>query len=297
MKFKFKIHFFYFVFFVVYQTAFAAQVRGSSMVDSIAVQKGQIIEDVSMAYASPDFDSQVLSEFHRGEFVEISKQNFSGFYKVHIKIKNEDTWAWLPDSEVKPVANVSNNRSEAIAAKRSKADSVSTAKKTAISIDAQRWFALGLNFSNYREETMGYHPTAKLNFFSLRWFGRNTISDYETFTDTELQIYNSAPSYYGEGTGNTATGYIAILETNWLTEYPQSRNHMLFFGAGPFMRFSSYNVIENNTPYSLQDIVLGLNLKTGLAFRIGPVGVISDVKFSWDKLTYFSWENAVGISF
>ncbi len=266
--------------------------------------QGQIMDDEVQVYEKSNFDSNVLGTVQAEQVFDISKTTVNGFYKIRIK---PGVTGYVSDADVKPLFKAgeslppNENKIKNKKSKKSKNSAKGSGKKR--SFEYTRFVGPQYAVIDYREETLGGKPHENLNSFGIKISGPNTLMEGLMPIDVNLIYYSGAPSYYSKSTGRSASGFMFLGDILFQTYWPQGKNVLTYFGFGPMMKYSKFDVelLDTTTskyqPYSLEDISVGMSFDLGLALRIGTTAVRVDYQYFWEKQTYSGFTAAVQFPF
>lgn len=285
---------------------------GLSMLTSLqafaAAAKGRIRSEGATIYKAASFDSPVIANLAPGTTYYISSVLFNGaFYRIMIK---KNVLGYVPDYQIDPL-NGSAAKAAPISTAAQKNKKMSkTADKAAERKDpAQRSIALtrygGLEYAmiDYKEHTMGSNYHQNMSFFGFKFSGPNLMVSGPFTMDINVLMHFGAPNYYETATGNSADGFILLADMMLQTNWPLSKNAMLYYGFGPVFHFSKFNLrLGSTTPtkksYLAEDMNLGAVFNLGLAGRLSNRwGIRGEARYYWEKTMYLGFAGAVQYSF
>lgn len=247
-----------------------------------AGQKAKVVNHGALVYKSPSFDSKVLARLPENKVFLISSKLFSGaFYKIKVR---DGLLGYIADTDVSVGAKASRNSKKS---EKNLDDSEPPKREKAFEFQKFRGFEFAR--INYREDTMGLKPTQGMNFFGFKLSGPNVAME-GSYTDANFLFAFQAPGYYEQATGNAANGFVMIIDSVFETALPQGKNTLLYYGFGPFLKYSKLDVAltvnGKNEAYELVDMGLGAVFNLGLAQRIGSVAVRTELQYYWEKMQY-----------
>lgn len=258
-----------------------------------------------MVYSAPDFDAPVVTTLKVGGVYDISTGKKGAFYKIRLR---PGSVAWIADNDIHPgivkeaIAYAEAQKKQKHEAKKNAADEEADfSKKPKKPFDMQRFRGPSLDMVQYREATLGGHPTDNLLFYGFKVAGPNTMFEGDTNTEANLMVHMGAPSYYKKATGNTADGWIFMTHFLFENTNPVSRNYNYFYGFGPMFRYSHFNLgltsAGKTVNYSADDMTLGAVFNFGLAFKISDYALRLDAQFYWEKQMYAGGGLSFGFPF
>lgn len=245
-------------------------------------QKAKVLNHGALVYKSPSFDSKVLARLPENKVYLISSKLFSGaFYKIKVR---EGLLGYIADTDVSVSAKPNRNSKKS---EKTPEDSESPKREKAFEFQKFRGFEFAR--INYREDTMGLKPTQGMNFFGFKLSGPNVAME-GSYTDANFLFAFQAPGYYEQATGNAANGFVMIIDSVFETALPQGKNTLLYYGFGPFLKYSKLDVAltvnGKSEAYELVDMGLGAVFNLGLAQRMGSVAVRTELQYYWEKMQY-----------
>jgi len=267
---------------------------------SVGADQAVVITEGAVVFVKPDFDSEAMMQLHAGDSVEVSKRVFGPFHRVRVK---NGKMGFLADNDY--VVRGSKMEKAWLEAQKkdatlgSQSESEPDQKPKRIKPFAlTRYRGVSFNEVSYREDTMALKPTANILFIGFKAVGPNLLVDGDFVTEVNADLYPSAPYFYQEATGNSASGW--ILHTDMLFEsiFPQSKSFLAYIGFGPMFKYSHYvlnltNSVGGQVAYPADDMTLGLVFAAGVGWRLGSFGALrAEYKFYWEKMQY----GGVGLS-
>lgn len=255
-------------------------------------QQGTVVNDESIVYRDPDFDAPVLGNLKSGSVVTISKGKKGPFYKVRLK---PGKMGWIADSDVRPGIISSKEQEKFVREEEEK-------KKPQKPFFASRYRGPTFEYLMYNEDSTGAGRTDGLLFYGLKFSGFNTIFSGEIFTDANIIFHSGAPKYYEDLTKRSAEGFIVIANFLFQTVIPQNTWFFYYYGLGPTVKYSHFDLTLANTPtdkpYSADDLTVGAVINWGLAFRFGDkLSLHTEVKYYWEKSQYLGGGISLGYIF
>ncbi|MEK2690635.1 SH3 domain-containing protein [Bdellovibrio sp. GT3] len=252
-------------------------------------QRGTVVADEAQVYKDPDFDAPVMTVLKQGQVLAISKGKKGPFYKVRLK---PGVTGWVSDAEIHPGVITPEELQE----NADPDESNYTGKKPFF---ASRYRGLSLNFIDYAEDTMGGRRNAQTSFLGLNFHGYNTLFSGDIYTESNILFHSGAPSYYKEYTGHEGSGYIVIVNFLFQTVLPKGKDLIFFYGFGPMLKYSHFDlqlpgVVDG---FSADDMTLGVLFNVGASYRIKKVSIRPDIKYYWEKESYFGYGVTLGLDF
>lgn len=247
-----------------------------------------IVGETPYVYQNPDFDSPVLAELQRGRVYRISVGKKEGFHKI---LWTKGKTGWIADSEIrigrKDLTKEKEARSEVEAQKIEKAR-----RSTDLPLELVRHRGLSFEQVMYTEKTMGKERTTALSAYGLRFTGVDTLFSGPFPVDSTLLLAPSVPNYYAKTTGNSASGFVLWGHFQFMTPIHKSKNLQIYYGLGPVMRFSHFelNIGSGGTrqKYVAEDLALGAAISLGGIYRWRSFALRPDLKYFWEKNKYIS---------
>lgn len=264
-----------------------------SMAQTKGAVEATIVGETPYVYQRPDFDSPVLAELQRGRVYKISVGKKEGFHKI---LWAKGKTGWIADSEVrlgrKDLKKEQEARSEVEEKKIEKAR-----RSTELPLELVRHRGVSFEQVMYTEKTMGKERTVALPAYGLRFTGVDTLLSGPFPVDSTLLLAPSAPSYYAKATGNSASGFVLWGHFQFITPIHKSKNLQIYYGLGPVMRFSHFEVSVGSggsrQKYVAEDLALGAAVSLGGVYRWRSFALRPDIKYFWEKNRYIS----LGIAF
>ena len=255
-------------------------------------QRATVVNDGALVYEEPDFDAPVVDTLKRGSFHSISKSTKGPFYKIRLKSGGV---GWIADTDIrKGEVKLAKTKAEKNAEKP-------VVEKKRKPFFASRYRGPTIEYVNYTEDTLGAERSAGLMLFGVKFNGYDTVFDGDIYTEANIVFYSGAPAYYADYTRKNADGFIFMTNFIFQTVLPQSKSHMLFYGFGPMLKYSSFDLaVPNGTKtlnYKASDMAVGAVFDLGLAFRIGPVSLRVDGKYYWEQTKYYGASFNLGYEF
>jgi len=252
--------------------------------------QAEVISDEAEVFEKANFDSSIIATLSPGKVFYVSKGLYNGaFYKIRVK---KGMLGYIADSDVKPLFKTDFPKVTAAKKKKKSSAPEEEPPKKRRPFEFSRYIGAQYAQINFQEETMGGKPRENLGFFGVKMAGTDVAISGLIPTEVNFLLYPGAPGYYEKSTGHSASGWLFIADMLLETYFPQSRDSLIFFGFGPMMRYSKYDVeltdagTGKNSAYSLEDIALGAAFNLGMAFRLGPVALRGEVNYYWEKQQY-----------
>jgi hypothetical protein len=136
---------------------------------------------------------------------------------------------------------------------------------------------------------MGTSLKDNMNLFGGKFTGPDYFLEGAAITDVNFIFALAPPTYYAQATGNSAQGWMMLVDYVLLSQSSHGPNFMHYYGLGPMVRYSHFEVTLGNatkTAYNLDDFILGLKINLGLAFKIASVALRSELNYYWEKSQY-----------
>lgn len=258
----------------------------------------QIAVESASLFAEPDIDSQVIDYVPFGKVISAQKVKNSDFYKIK---GSDGEVAYLYSDEVKIYRKNILDRSEKyhfsdevkVKQEHNKSTTISKRKKIR-PFESQRYVGLVFENQNYKEVTLGASRSEDTAFFGVKFSGFNTLVSGEVYTDTLFLINNKPPSWYQKISEQQVNGFILNSHFLVLNTFPRTSDSMTFWGFGPMLNFSHYDIQALNKSaqkvnYSMDDLNLGVVFNLGVALRLlDEYSIRIDGKYYWQKTQYFS---------
>lgn len=272
-------------------------------------QKAVVIVEEATIFKDPNFDGEVIGSAKGGQVFMISIGKKEMFYKIRLK---PGVTGWVSDADIRPIgaAGAAAQKTPAKPGDKKKAGKKDPkqaaaekkkAPKKGKPIQLNRYRGLAIEFINFTEDTMGKVRSASLPFYGFRWTGQNTLMGPESYIDSEILFHTGAPSYYEDATGNSAGGFILTGNFLFVTDVPQSRNVMAYYGFGPMFRFSQFHAKLSNVPtngktkeFEMADASIGGLIAGGVAVAISDkYAVRLDGRYYWETQRYTAFSLAI----
>lgn len=265
---------------------------------ALAAQKGRVTNDDATVFKTPDFDGEVIGTLRTGEIYDISDKQRGPFFKIRVR---SGVVGWISDADIAPLGSISMpSRPTAPAKAKNKKSNPKTAKtppqpmKPVRPIQRTRYRGIDISQVNFTENTMGKKRTSSMKFFGARFSGPNTLIDGDMYIDTQVLFSSSPPDYYGKATGQASSGFAFLADFMFVTDIPQTRDVMAYYGFGPMLRFSQFNVLLPDDPspgltkgYQLSDAAIGAVFGLGVAVALSDsIGVRLDGRYYWEAQQY-----------
>jgi hypothetical protein len=173
-------------------------------------------------------------------------------------------------------------------------------EKPEVPYTLERFRGLKVSSLLFREETMGLRPTDLITLLGLNFAGPRVTSEF--YTDFNLQFFLGAPGYYQRGTGESARGFMFLPSFLLQSVNPQGRDVLLFYGLGPFLKYSSWQVSlprgsALKDEFDLTDISIGAVFNAGVGVRFDHFNIRLELQHYWERLHYSGLGLSVGLPF
>ena len=256
------------------------------LVEMAGFRKAIVVNDSAAVYKAPDFDATVLTYLKEGKAYMVSNQVFGAFLKIKV---SDQMVGYIADTDVnsakdsKKVVEKKEKSAKVVAKHEDEEKHIS---KKSRPFQWTRYSGLQLSSIRFREQTMSLRPSENLTFYGLKMTGPDLLIEGEMVTEFNLQLHLDAPNYYETATGKPASGMLMLLDVMMLSQNPQGKNALLYFGFGPMIRYSKFDVSLGNIPYSLQDIAFGAKFNLGIGLRVSKLALRAETQLFWEKLIY-----------
>ena len=263
-----------------------------------------IMVEGAMVYEKPDFDSRVISYLHKDVKVVVSRQVYGAFRKVVVR---KGLVGYISEVDVTTGKSSDSSAGAAPAPSPDKAQTNGENKPVAKTKRRHRrhkpvadttYVGGFLSYINYRELIAGGKPAANLLMYGLKITGPGIIFSNAFISDFNLSVYPGAPSYYDEGAAFTPGGYLIMLDAPLLFPLDDHKDSMTYFGLGPMMTYSSYNVTlvdanKKNHAFNLEEVKVGGVLVLGYGYRIFEAIARLEAKYFIEKTNYLGVQLSV----
>lgn len=261
--------------------------------------KGRVIVDKAAVYKDSDFDSKVLGFTVKGRVFMMLPQTFGAFHRIEIR---KGQYGYIPDTEIRPLVAPK-------AAAKKKADTKTAEKekkdppRKKLPFHEAGFRGLSASMINFRENTMGMRPTDTMLFYGFKMSGKDTVMEGSEGS-INVDFAPSAPSYYEQATGYSASGFVLLVSGLIEHTAPQGKNTMTFWGFGPMFKYSKFNVsmdVPNAKPppakvrdsFAMDNMHLGAAFNLGLAQKIGDFALRAEARYFWEDLQYLGFSVAL----
>lgn len=269
-----------------------------------ASQKAVIIAEEGTVFDEPSFDGNVVATLPEGGEFVISVKKKGIFHRIRVK---PGLMGWISEAEVEIKGRKSTAKDEPREEPPSTGedddfDSVLGSAKSKTSgrrlrpIEERRFLGPTLEIVQFAEDTMGAVRKSSLSMLGLRWSGPNTMMSGLISMDSQLLFLSGAPAHYEEATRSSASGFLMMGSTIFLTEIPTSTDTMAYYGFGPMFRLNRYEATLLNDPspgqkrtYALEDLVVGAVFQLGAVIGFSPVALRIDGRYYWEIQRYTSF--------
>ena len=259
-----------------------------------AEKKAQAASPAVEIYSQDNFDSEVVQTIEPGEYYTISNKPKGPFYQIRLKngkigyvadtdleIKGEGAFqpkAFSNDDDEKSQAK---NKSKKLKTKKSadedENDEDSTEEKMSL-------HGITLQLINYHEETLGGLQIGDM--YAIGYKNLPMLNEFSSSFAWDIAAAFKAPAYYQDLTGQPATGFAIWSGFQIVNISALGTNTTLHYGAGPFLKFTQFEVRSSTKGYSLQDMTVGLSLDAGLIFHLEYFSLDANLRYYWDKKSY-----------
>lgn len=246
-------------------------------------------------YSDADFDSEVIQTIEPGTLYLISNKPKGPFYQI--KLKNGQR-GYVPDTELdiegegvfqprsfqadeldeKKIKNKKNN-------KKTEDDSEDeTQDETDSDSEKMSFHAMTFQLINYHEDTMGGLQIGDL--YAIGYRNYLQMSEFSSSWAWDILGAFRAPAYYQQLTGQSASGFAVWSDFEIVNISPLGSNTTLHYGAGPFLKYTQFDVKSSVRNYSLQDMTVGLFFETGLILHFQQLSYDLSLRYYLDKKSY-----------
>lgn len=248
-----------------------------------ASQMGVIVEVEANVYQAASFDAPVIATLPKGTKLPMSEKVFGAFYKVLVK---KGVYGFVSDVEIAPLQG--QKVTEQTSEKKNKAKNNNVHKpkiKKQKPFWMTRYLGASVGWLTFNEDILGGNQHDNLIMYGLKITGNDILFDGPPM-EVNLLIHSGAPAYYRTITGHEAKGMMTLFDASLLFMLDSGKNKMIYLGLGPMMMFSNFDITAGSTPFSLQQMRLGMVGNIGVAVRLGSVAIRGEWKLYKEKYTY-----------
>ncbi len=267
-------------------------------IDVYAQRKATVIERDTPVYDAADFDADVTRTVNPEESFIVSKKPYGPFYKV--KFKN-GALGYIVDTELNiegigPFQPKPFVEDVELAKEKNKKKNKPIQDEDEEDAEDQQsiqtvYRGASLQMINFRENTLGKIRTADL--LAIGYKHQPATGGFESKLSYELFVSPKAPTYYTENIVNgKVSGGIIWVSTQISNMNGYTPTTSIRYGAGPFLRYSLFNVKTAARNYSLQDLTVGVDIQAGLIWHTPWANLDFGLRYFWDDEPY----GAVGVA-
>lgn len=247
-------------------------------------QKATIVSSEALVYSEAHFNAEIVATLKRGGIFYVSLKPTGPFYRIRIQ---KGKMGWIPKDDLQM-----GELDQSEIAKNSKKEREGDTKKRPFF--ALKHLALGVDYINYTESTIRGEQSAWTPFLGLKWSGLDTVISGPIFFESNLLI-GGAPSYYGDFSHTSASGFIVIADIVLQMVVPRSDKFMTYYGLGSMSRYSNLDLSVSGRTYDAQELTLGVLANYGVAFRLGADWALRlDGKYYWERERYYGFGLSLG---
>jgi hypothetical protein len=252
-------------------------------------KKAQAVNPQVEIYGAASFDADVIEVITPGTFYTISNKPRGPFYQI--KLKNGKT-GYVPDTELEiegegafqPKAFNQDLENSS----KSKKNIEKYPDEEADDTDSENlsYHSVNVQLVNYHEVTLDGLQVADLYAFGYRKYPQ--LNDFASSFVWGVSAAFKAPDYYGQQTGQAASGFALWSDFQVVHIAPLGSNTTFHYGAGPFLKYTHFEVGTKLRNYILQDLTAGVVFDVGLIFHFNQVSYDLNLRYYWDKKSYGS---------
>lgn len=273
-----------------------------------AAQSAVISVDGAMIYKSASFDAPIIAYMQKGKKVRVSSKTYGPFYKVRVR---SGMIGFISDIDVE-VSKSKRRSKKGQRKKRKKGSKGDTEKEEKDKSDifaeddteeerphrrkpifATRYVGLLLNNVNYKEEIFNQELSSNELTYGVKLTGPNILLSGPLTLDLSLIFSLSAPSYYEGISSVDPSGFLFFADLNLIFPYIENDNWSLYFGAGPVIIVSNFDIAIGNQALELQELKLGGSFTVGAAYRWRKFIVKFEPKYYLEQNKYFSFLGSI----
>lgn len=266
-----------------------------------AQRKARVIEPETPVYDAADFDADVTRYVNPNEVFIISKKPTGPFYKV--KFSN-GALGYILDTELniegigpfqpKPFADdlplpieKAKKKNNRIDEERNEDEEDAEDQRSIQTV----YQGVSLQMINFRENTLGQIRTSDLLAIGYKY--QPATGGFDSKFSYEIFLSPKAPAYYTDNiTNGKASGGVIWASTQISNLNGYTPTTSIRYGAGPFLRYSLFNVKTPQRNYSLQDLTIGIDIQAGLMWHTSWAHFDFGLRYFWDDEPY----GAVGVA-
>lgn len=243
-------------------------------------------------YSAADFDSEVIDTIQPGQTYQISNKPKGPFYVIRLK---NGKIGYVPDTELdiegegpfqpKPFKNL-DDQDDPATLKKTKSKKIIPAEEEDEDPDSEdmTFHAVSLQLINYHEDTLGGVQIGDL--YAIGYRHLPLMNEFGSSFAWDVTAAFNAPAYYRDLTGQPASGFALWSGFQIVNVSGIGSNTTLHYGAGPFVKFTQFDVRSATRGYTLQDMTVGISFDAGLIFHFEKTSLDLGLKYFWDKKSY-----------
>ncbi len=256
-----------------------------------AEKKAQVVNPDVDIYSAADFDSEVIETIQPGVTYQISNKPKGPFYSIRLK---NGKIGYVPDTELdiegegpfqpKPFKNLDEEETTASSKKLKMKKAIPEDEQEDPDSENMNFHEVSLQLINYHEDTLGDTQIGDLYAVGYRYLP--LVGDFGSSFSWDVTAAFNAPAYYKDLTGQSASGFALWSGFQVVNVSALGANTTMHYGAGPFAKFTQFDVRSNTRSYSLQDLTVGVSLDGGLIFHFQSFSLDLGLKYFFDKKSY-----------
>ena len=235
-----------------------------------------------MVYSRPDFDAGVLGNLRLGDRVRVSSGTLGDDAKFH-KVAAGAIVGWIAEIDIQ-VDGATKKRDHRRGAKK---DGRSQKKKKPFVDESQpifftKYVGVLVGFTELLESISGVDSRETLLVYGFKLTGPDILLTGPVM-DFNLALHYGAPSYYNKLSSTKPSGFLIQSDALFLYPFFNRDRAMVTFGAGPLLKFSSFNVTSGGDLKSLSELDVGLSVALAGAVKVGKLALRLEGKYLVEK--------------
>lgn len=256
---------------------------------ALKARRALVAVDGAAIYEKPSFDSPVVTYLNAGELVVASVKTFQGIGGIGLffALKTKSgVKGFIADTDLvsaqtkKPLSPLMKDRDPVRVDRKDLEKSFGEPKEP---LYFTRYLGLSFGKKGYSKKYAGRTYSSDMMFFGLRSTGPGTLFDGPPL-DFNLLVSVDSPDFYTEFASNKPSGYLAYSDLLLQLPFWDKDNHLVYYGFGFMMSYSSYSVKISTQTKDETEFRLGGELGLGYAYRFMKSYVVrADYKYHFEK--------------
>lgn len=262
-----------------------------------------IATDGALVFSKPDSTSSVLAQLPQGQSVRVSKGQVRGVDGVFRRIRVGNKIGYILNEDVAAQGSVAKapprskeGKPEQVKKENREKDRKKKKDSRRDPIYFTRYIGLLVGESEFKEDISNVNASTSFPIYGFKLTGPDVLISGPVI-DFNFALHYGVPSYYDSLSDSKPTGFVIFTDALLPIPLMQGNDSMLYFGIGPALVYSQFNVVQSGRLMDLKNLNLGLSLSLGGAYRFEKVALRFEAKYLVEKKSYRAIQASIQTEF